>query len=72
MFGQVENIAISLKNMSQKLTALVFGNKYIRQNFTEYVSNQYANFVCIVMPIVTAGYGRRFDFIMFLGIFIHK
>ena len=67
--GQVEKIALFLKNISQKSTAFAFGNKYLHQTFTECVSNQYTH---IEMPDVTASYGTSSDFISFFNHFHTK
>ena len=56
---------VCLKIISKKLTAFVFGKTYLHQNFTEYMSNQYAHFDISTCQL-TASYGRPFDFIAFV------
>ena len=71
-FGQVGNIAICLKKNHKKWVAFAFGSVYIQQTFTEFVSNQYTHKLWYIdKPDVTASYWTLFDFIVFLGIFIH-
>ena len=48
LFGQVKNIALCLKKISEKWTAFVFGSTYPHQTFTECISNQYARFDVLI------------------------
>ena len=49
----------------------MFGNTYLHQTFTEYMSYQYTHFDILIidMPDVTASYGRPLIFIAFVGHF---
>ena len=53
------------EKISQKWAAFAFGRRYLRQNFTEYVSTQYTDRE-YNMPDVAASYGMPLVFITFL------
>ena len=70
--GQIGNIVLCLKIISQKWTAFVLGDTNLRQTFTECVSNQYAHFDLWICQMWLQVMERHWFNCVFLSIFIHN